>query len=331
MFGCSRPDEDPALGVEALDAGIRDPSSPPDHLERDAPLESSRRFGPRGRPPPCRRARARRGSRTARSAPGTARRPRAGSPESQALAAERRPTRPGPRRRCREERLDLVAQRRVAAAGRGDERGRAPAAGLSSGVEIDRLGPAEELRRHGTPAISRWSQASACFHSRLTVACETLEDLGRLLDRESREEAQLDEARLALVERRELQERPVEVEEVEVALRRRDLARLRRARRAPGPRRAARSRRARAWSTSTCRIARAATPKKWARSFQSTRRAADELQVGLVDEGGRLERVARALAPQVTRRRAGGARRRREAGACRAPSGPRRSTPEGDA
>ena len=29
------------------------------------------------------------------------------------------------------------------------------------GREIHRLGPAEELRRHGDPAISRWSQASA--------------------------------------------------------------------------------------------------------------------------------------------------------------------------
>ena len=46
-------------------------------------------------------------------------------------------------------------------------------------------------------------------------------------------------------------------------------------------------------------MARAATPKKWARSFQSIVLPADELQVRLVDEGGGLERVARPLVSEV--------------------------------
>ena len=95
------------------------------------------------------------------------------------------------------------------------------------------------------------------------------EHLGGLLDREPGEEAQLDEAGLPFVEGGEPRERAVEVEEVQAPRRRRDGAG--RVELDPDLSLAALGAcfARRAWSTSTCRIARAATPKKWARSFQS--------------------------------------------------------------
>jgi hypothetical protein len=124
------------------------------------------------------------------------------------------------------------------------------------------------------------------------------QDLGGFLDGEPREETELHEAGLAFVEGGELRERPVEVEEVEAPRRRRDALRgLELEAHLP-----------------LAALGRVASPRvvdedlahgaggdaeEMRAVLPVDRAAADELEVGLVDEGRGLERVPRALVPEI--------------------------------
>ena len=78
----------------------------------------------------------------------------------------------------------------------------------------------------------------------------------------------------------------------------------------------------RAWSTRMRRMASAAAAKKWPRLSQCRSAAgADQPEVGLVDQGGGLEGLARLLLGQPLRRPASAARRRPAAGAASAACG----------
>ena len=157
--------------------------------------------------------------------------------------------------------------------------------------------------------------------SRLTVAAATPSDLGGLLDAEPAEEAQLHDPGLPRVERRESLERLVE--------RRAGRRRRRGGRRATVVERHSACRR-RAWRRGGAgrdRPGSGASPgrrrRRSGRGSASWRCAGRPAQVGLVNQGRRLQGVVAALAAEWLRGEVGAARRRPAAAARRAPRGGR--------
>ena len=98
----------------------------------------------------------------------------------------------------RQERLDLLPQREIVAAGDGDEC--LPLARIPVECGVARLNfhttPAHAVCHRSTPSSSRSSQSFASRQSRLTVCGRNVKHLSRLLDAQAAEEPQLNDPAL---------------------------------------------------------------------------------------------------------------------------------------
>ena len=173
------------------------------------------------------------------------------------------------------------------------------------GVEIDQLlerrqglGPPPISHRMASrnlaPPNSRASQARAERSSRLTVASEMLQRLRRFLQREPAEVALLQDPGSAFVDRFQSLERLVQLRDrirPVIGEPRHFLERHRGSAQA-----ALAAFRARAWSTSRCRMTREARPRKCPRSRRVTRGASTRLEVGFVDQRGGVQGAVEGFA-----------------------------------